>query len=218
MVSSRFPVVTPAGRLTGTSDRSDPCRSVGDLLLADGGYSENSGLGTLSDLAPRLARIIAEHNASRPDGAPPVVPLVLYARNEVGADVSAPAERPGSELNVPGLALGVRDSLITDNAWLQRLSSTLGQVCLSTDDDCILALEQARGAVDGGVAVAAPTTRPALLAPLGWTLSSLSQQELAGEVRRLAAQDECTGRDLDFGSFAALLGVLGDRPVDCREE
>jgi len=215
MMSSRFPVVTPAGRITDIADGSRDCKSVSNLLLADGGYSENSGLGTLSDLAPELVHLIAEHNADR-GGGPPIIPFLLFARNESGTDVSAPTLKPGSELTVPLLAKGVREALITDNAWLQRLSNALSEVCDTGDTDCRAALNSAHDAVDGGVAVVAPTTRPALIAPLGWTLSALSQYELQGDVDRQVEAAACsTGRDLNFGRLTDLLHVVSDTPPDC---
>jgi hypothetical protein len=46
MLASRFPFVTPSGVV-------GPCAAQGEQQLVDGGYVENSGLGTIVDLAPQ---------------------------------------------------------------------------------------------------------------------------------------------------------------------
>ncbi|HEV7741540.1 MAG TPA: hypothetical protein VGO65_03905 [Pseudolysinimonas sp.] len=212
MLSARFPIVTPAGRITGVADHDAACRAIGDLQLADGGYSENSGLGTLSDLAPDLTALVRQYNAERGD-APPVVPFLLYARNEGGADVAAPDVKPASELLVPLLANGTKSALISDAAWLQRLSDDLQDVC-TNDERCTDAVSASRRLVAGGVAVAAPRTEPAVISPLGWTLSDISRTQLrwavASQVPRV-----CSGRDTAFAGFGDLLDALGSHPEGC---
>ncbi|CAN5382876.1 hypothetical protein BH09ACT4_BH09ACT4_04900 [soil metagenome] len=209
MLSARFPVVTPAARLAGLTDQSTQCRGLADMQFVDGGYAENSGLGTLSDVAPELADLITESNATRAEDEDPIVPFVLYIRNEAGADVTAPRLAPTSELLVHFLAVGTKDALTSDQAWLQRLSDTFSHVCPVGDDDCTNAIVWARENVPGGVAVAAPSTHPALVAPLGWTLSPASQRQLFAETA-LQEQPNCgTPRKDRYGRFGDLMQVVG---------
>jgi hypothetical protein len=206
MLSSRFPIVTPSARI-GVNDPGT-CGTLADQQFVDGGYTENSGLGTLSDLAPELASLIASENATRGD-EPPIVPLVLYLRNEAGADVTAPPLKPSSELIVPVLANNP-DALISDGAWLQRLSDTLDvdDVCAADDGACIAAVTHARQTAPGGVAVSAPATEPTIVAPLGWTLSDLSQATLkfSAEAQAEPGCPPTTG----YGHFGGLLDLLSN--------
>ena len=219
MMSSRFPVVTPAARIVGTGDGSARCRSLSDLQFVDGGYTENSGLGTLSDIAPELAGLISLEN-SRRGTAPAIAPFVLYVRNEAGADVSAPRFRPSSELLVPLRALSTKEeSLLSDGTWLQRLSDTLEatDVCPATDLSCRRAVTSGRIAVDGGVAVSAPSTRPAIVAPLGWTLSDISRARLSAEATA-QARPSCAGDPVvGYGRLGDLLNLMSATPRPCVE-
>jgi hypothetical protein len=79
---------------------------------------------------------------------------------------------------------------------------------------CEAAVTASRQLVEGGVAVAAPRTEPAVISPLGWTLSDISRTQLrhavASEVDRV-----CTVRDTAFAEFGDLLDALTERPVGC---
>jgi hypothetical protein len=214
MFSARFPIVTPAARIP-ADEGSAGCQALSELQFADGGYAENSGLGTLSDLAPELAALVAAENAKR--NGPPIVPMVLYIRNEVGADVTAPSAAAASELLVPFLALNTKEALTSDNAWLQRLSDSLESVCDPAHLPCVWGVEAAREQVAGGVAVAAPSTRPAVIPPLGWTLSDTSRVLLSVEAdaqMSLTCQSE---RDTSYGRLGDLMNTLATDPLDCKE-
>jgi hypothetical protein len=62
--------------------------------------------------------------------------------------------------------------------------------------------------VDSGVAVVAPTSTPTIAAPLGWTLSKMSQQSLQSSVDALVAKDPTCGGNVGYGSFADLLSMF----------
>ena len=100
MTSARFPIITPAGRTSAPGVAA--CDNLPDLQLADGGIAENSGLGTLSDIAPELAHLVAEKNANA-DGVsvPIIVPIVLYISNAPGRDVTAATAGFSSESASP---------------------------------------------------------------------------------------------------------------------
>ncbi len=221
MFSSRFPVVTPAGRISGIADTTPACKSIENLQLADGGYAENSGLGTLSDLAPDITNMIAIHNAHRSEGAAPVIPFLLFIRNEGGADLTAPPVKATSDLIVPFLALDTKNALISDVAWLQRLSDDLSNVCTASeefpDDGCTGAIAASRAIIAGGVAVAAPQTEPAIISPLGWTLSDISREQLEYEAARQTSRTCDDQPDTSFGRLGDLLNALHRSPERCKD-
>ncbi|HEY8789779.1 MAG TPA: hypothetical protein VIM10_11690 [Actinopolymorphaceae bacterium] len=108
MATSRFPYVTPSGGV-------GPCRGRSGQQLVDGGYTENSGIGTIVDLSSSwLAAVRSVNNAAartlaRPSagaGASPevIVPIVVYLVDDGGRDVAGPATAPTSEALVPIIA------------------------------------------------------------------------------------------------------------------
>lgn len=215
MLSSRFPIVTPSARI-GTTD-TGRCHALAEQQFVDGGYAENTGLGTLSDIAPELGALIARENSKR-GSTPPIVPFVLFLRNEAGADVAAPLLTSSSELLVPLRALSAAEALVSENAWLQRLSDSLDadNVCPRPDTRCFSAVKAARNAVQGGVAVSAPATRPTVVAPLGWTLSDISQQLMRHEAG-LQASPSCEHPGPGYAKFGDLLNLIAPDADACRE-
>src|SRR5690606_3403555 len=99
MLTARFPYVTPSGVV-------DSCPTdAGELTrqqLVDGGYTENTGLGTIVDLAPEWLSLVREHNTGQLREAAPeiVVPLVVYLDNGSGSDLAAPTRDLTNELLV----------------------------------------------------------------------------------------------------------------------
>jgi hypothetical protein len=233
MLSARFPFVTPAGRVSpdsaGDSTSAKSCSHLPDLQLLDGGYYDNSGLGTISDLAPELASLIAIHNATAIEqGQAIVVPVVAYVRNSAGADVAAPAPRITQELLVPAVGFGTKDLQLEPGTWLQRIAKTFASVCPQdliekvpsgdeadaqeladltvANEQCVAAVESVRESVGYGVAVVAPNTSASLEAPLGWELSALSRFILCDKV-----QDQLDGQAAvksAYGQLPELLHLL----------
>lgn len=208
-LSARFPIVTPAGRVSAASHAD--CTLPGELQLVDGGYVDNSGLGTLSDLAPGLARAILAHNSSV-DGtsSPFVVPVVVYLSNEPGGDILAekPTARP--ELLVPLATKASAPLLQTEPAtWLARLSTTLANVCPEADAACASATEGVRAGIPDGVVLVSPSTSPGISVPLGWVLSDLSRDHLK---RTMDAQAKCRtpSNPAQRSAAQSAHGCLGD--------
>ena len=220
MLSARFPFVTPAGRLApSTAGPSPECAAVPDLQLIDGGYYDNSGLGTISDLAPELASIIAAHNATAVEtGEELVIPVVAYIRNSAGSDVAAPAPTITPELLVPLSGFGTKDLQLEPGTWLQRISNTFASVCPAdplgsptaserlAQVQCRDALRAVRADLGFGVAVIAPNTAPSLEGPLGWQLSDVSRALLCD---KLVAQWEVVdGPPRPYGALPELVALL----------
>lgn len=220
MLSARFPFVTPGGRLSPSTAGTAPgCESVPDLQLIDGGYYDNSGLGTISDLAPELASIIAAHNATAvADGEELVIPVVAYIRNSSGSDVAAPAPTIKQELLVPLTGFGTKDLQLEPGTWLQRISNTFASVCPGdplgsapasarlAQAQCRDALREVRADLGFGVAVIAPNTAPSLEAPLGWQLSDASRALLCAKL--VAQWDPIDGPARPYGALPELVALL----------
>jgi hypothetical protein len=173
MLSARFPVVTPGGVI----DRSAACGAdegaLGDdrdrLHLVDGGYAENSGLGLIADIAPDLARIIAEYNS---EADVDVVPHLVYIQNSPGAYLAPRGQESVPELAVPLAGFGTKATQVTPNAWIQRAMAAFD---ISSDQ----------------VVIAAAGTEPSVTVPLGWGLSDATFDQLIAAARDQASSDDC---------------------------
>jgi len=86
-LSARFPFLSPHGVLVEVPEANGSRAAWGRIV--DGGYYDNSGAATLSDLLDALVR----HVAARPAGKDSIVPefIVLV----ISSDVDAPAEGAG---------------------------------------------------------------------------------------------------------------------------
>ena len=195
-LTSRFSIITPAARIT--ADRA--CGREADLQLIDGGYTDTSGLGTLSDLAPSLTRIVTNLNASaEKQGRPFIVPVVMYLSNEPGLDVAAAPSGALAELAIPlSAAVSAPLQQVDPATWLTRLTSELAAVCPVAESDCEDAVTALRHRLPQGIVIVAPNTNPSISVPLGWALSDASRTRLTQE---LAVQRECNAR--------------GEREADC---
>ena len=217
MTSARFPIITPAGR---TSAPGVPaCDNLPDLQLADGGIAENSGLGTLSDIAPELAHLVAEKNANA-DGVsvPIIVPIVLYISNAPGRDVTAATAGFSSELGVALSQGSSQAAQNSDRAWLQRISGSLQNSCPTTGSildagfaaTCASVSASIRASLGDGVAVIAPRSTPAISAPLGWALSDLSLCRIDQEVAN--QRDVPSKWPSGYGGLSQLRALLTPDP------
>lgn len=231
LLSARFPIISPAGRapvMAADSTGAIKCQMKSGFQLIDGGYSEGSALGTVSDLWTRLQDEVLNHNACVLAAAalPPgqeqgrddpcagadatgdlVVPVFLFLQNSPGADIVGQPPQAAGELAVPLAGLKAAKLQIGSAAWIQRLEAG-ANVCPSTAEssDCVLATAEVRAALGNrSVVVVATNSVPALAAPLGWSLSDMSQHQLE------KAMDEealVTSDDAHMQSFAKLLAYL----------
>jgi hypothetical protein len=193
MLSARFPVVTPSGRMQGD------CAS-NSWQFIDGGYADGSGLGTIADIAPELARIVRDRNSSEGAGTPDnpfVIPVVAYLDDE--PRILGPITAPTATVEplVPLVGRGAQRELAGSNSWVQRISNSFSTICPSPSTsseakECAIAREELLGRIptkqrrllDGSVITVAPPLNPSIEVPLGWTLSQGSYSQLrtaAGE-------------------------------------
>ena len=122
MLASRFPFVTPSGVL-------GPCTAQGEQQLVDGGYVENSGLGTIVDLAPQwLSQVQRRNGEALRLGGPTVdliVPVVMYFDNGTGGDLAVDPPPATPEILVPSTTYGRAKAALVDTPALLRNSARL---------------------------------------------------------------------------------------------
>jgi hypothetical protein len=188
------------------------------MQLVDGGTADNSAIGTLSDLAPELSSAISSYNATETGSktSPFVVPIVLYASNDPGLDLtSAPNKtRPDSLVPIAAI-LDAQGALVTPSAWLTRIANGLSDVCVGAAVLCGEAVHDTRDLIPQGIVVASPSTEPAVSVPLGWSLSGFSRARLAAEASdqatcgsRDAPQGKACRANRGYGKLGALLDLF----------
>jgi hypothetical protein len=209
-LSARFPVVSPPGRVSsqtlpaGCLTRSR--KNLDSMQLVDGGTADNSAIGTLSDLAPELSTAIARYNAKATGSttSPFVVPILIYASNDPGLDLTSVPNKTKPDALVPIAA--VQDAwgaLVTPSAWLTRIANGLSHVCVGyrarhtgvAAKACGDAVTGLRALIPQGVVVASPSTEPAVSVPLGWSLSGFASARLQLEAISQAACGSRTSAD-----------------------
>jgi len=213
MLASRFPYVTPSGVI-------GPCDGWPTQQLVDGGYTENTGLGTIVDLAPQWLSLVRAHNTAALRGAGPaelVIPIVVYLDNGTGSDLTAPTRKITSELLVPPVGKSRAGFAQADTPALLQRAGALADVP-SLWDGSVPATDAAQTVIrmwrPKPVLVVRQSTFPAVTAPLGWVLS---QDSIRTMDRALQQQSEavCTpARTADalcargFGSLHDALQLL----------
>ncbi len=225
MATARFPYVTPSGDV-------GPCRGRSGQQLVDGGYTENSGIGTIVDLSPSwLAAVRSVNNATATalattsrgaaagTGTPPemIVPIVVYLVDDGGRDVAEPASAPTSEALVPLIA-NRRAGKMQENpqSLLQRAAAlTAGtQLCDPSIPGCAALTTAATTWAPTRVDVVYPETQPAVTAPLGWVLSRGSRDTMTAAMDRQASRTCAQAGPNDpicrrgYGRLADLLALM----------
>jgi hypothetical protein len=180
LLSARFPYVSPSGQLYGCDRRSEA--NAIPTAIVDGGYAENTGIGTLLDLWPKLEPLIAKHNAETVEylGADPaarnalVVPILIEVDNHY-AQVAAPTEPAATiELLIPP-STRTRPDRLDDTIMEARAAATFQGPVPGTQVPGTLNSESGR------FLKISPHTSPGLPAPLAWTLSRLATDDLAAQ-------------------------------------
>ncbi|MHA7306169.1 hypothetical protein ACX80E_13125 [Arthrobacter sp. TMN-49] len=230
LLSGRFPIVSPGGRAAAAvadGKGGVKCPMDPGFQLIDGGYSEVSAMGTVADLWPVLQKAVLAHNAcvvaiatmpkedpkKEVDGCTEtvakteiVVPVFLFLQNSPGSDIVARAPKAAAELMVPLIGKGAKELQSGAPAWIQRLEAS-ASVCPDSQaaSICSVAAKSVAEALGNrSVVEVAPNSVPALAAPLGWSLSDMSQLQL--EKAMAAEADTAKGRDME--PFARLLDYL----------
>ena len=219
LLTARFPYVTPGGVIGDCGLDDDPAGFWPQTQLIDGGYIENTGLATITDLSAQWLAQVRTHNDDVVAGRsadPLIVPFVVFLTNEQAtAGRLTPPPALQSELLLPAVGyLRGSATLTRTDALLQRVSTTVRtrSICPppgtgTVDCDAIADSFPRR------VIVADRTAQPEVTAPLGWVLS---QASMTGLDRAMQHQVEttCTADTTEpsclrgYGTLGDLLGYL----------
>lgn len=210
LLAARFPFVTPSGVVCGRAadTRAEESRGVRtrEQQIVDGGYLENTGVGTIVDLAPEWMPRLRAHNdcvlaaldTRGPQPAPGtpqapesaatgcldrtlVVPILVYLDNGTGSDLAAPQPARQLELVVPVVTgLRAKGALSSTDAQLRRAAAAFGvdQLWTASGPAADRAAEQVAAWRPHPVHVVYQATTPMVAAPLGWVLSRASMDTL----------------------------------------
>ncbi len=229
LLTARFPYVTPSGVVDCPGpDQVLPSGDDVATQVVDGGYAENTGVGTLLDLMPRILADVRHHNGCvlagdpRPStctGEPAVdtlvVPQLVYFDNGTGSDLVTSPRGVTLEALVPPITiLQAKGALYSARAQLERAHAMLATDQLwDTTSELGLTVAPAVDEWRGNqVAVVYQATRPGIAAPLGWVLSRGSIEAMDD-----ALCDQDAVQQLDFGA-ARDLASLDDSPDLVEEE
>ena len=202
LMSARFPVVSPSGRIgEELADCEDGAPRA--AYVVDGGYLEGSAAGTVTELWDQIEARVEAINAD-PVAGMCIVPFVIQIDNGY--------ENPGASAGsaAPREAFVPLATLI--GSQFGRIANAREQVAIEFDLPLEAAGEEMVIVTAGGEVISSRyarlTTRahPGVQAPLGWTLSDSSiddlrnqleitenQKELAEIARWLSGDLECIG-------------------------
>jgi hypothetical protein len=224
LLTARFPYVTPSAVI-------GPCPQVETedgkappywprTQLVDGGYIENSGLATITDLSDDWLSLVRDHNADVLDTEgstePLVVPIVVFLTNGDRAVVQPALDSsPTSELAVPLLTyLRGGTSLTGNDALLERTRAAveIGGFCPVTE----LACADLQRHFPSRVVVVDRVTQPEIGAPLGWVLSEASITSMDVAMTQSQLSTHCDANRPRVGGADAPVQADRETQPSCR--
>ena len=157
--------------------------------MVDGGYADGAGTQGVLELWEQLEPLVAAYNAQPANAVHAVVPTLVVVDNHYQSASAAARVPRTAEALVPldayRRAHGTRDT----DRWQQAISD------FATVPDRP-GIACANPAAFAGRVLLAPTTRPGLPAPLAWTLSAASRQDLTDQREDLFAYPSDVGSRL----------------------
>lgn len=183
LMSARFPVITPSGRIGGGLSGCDD--EPNEAFVVDGGYLDGSGAGTITELWNRIEDNVDAFNI---ENSACIVPFLIQIDNGYENPRAAVAGTSPIEILVP-----IRTIF---SSQFGRIANEREQAAIEFDRPLEL-----RGApitvyaADGSEIssrYARLTTRahPGIQAPLGWTLSDASFDDLRTQLTIAENMDE----------------------------
>jgi hypothetical protein len=174
LLSARFPVITPSGRVGGGLDACD--QAGRDAFVVDGGYLEGSGAGTMLELWDHLEPRIAAWNADQTRAC--IVPFFLQIDNGYENPGPSAGARP-KELLVPIIALL--------GSQFGRIANAREQAAIEFDLPLMsergrLVVSSQSAPIESRYARLVTRAHPGVQAPLGWTLSNASIDDLRNQL------------------------------------
>jgi len=201
LLSSRFPYVTPSGLVRGSCDQSDQ--------LIDGGYAENSGIGTIDELSSDVMPLVRAHNAASLAGTGPinlVVPVVVSVENtpRVSRRTATKAQAVPEALVpiVGGLRRGA--TLSDTDSLIERTQNSTADWLPCATTTCAAQFAAINELLDDRAVIVAPAQAPQIAAPLGWVLSEASRASLNNSLdAQKRCQTDSPTMDCAFGRLLA---------------
>ena len=200
LLAGRFPYVSPTGQLYACDAKaasSDATKTV-DRRMADldGGAAENSGIATVLDLWRGLAPLVQGENErrSKTHGQQPLlVPMLVLVDNHYQASLTAPVAKRQRELLAPlhvKNAKGVRSeqNVLTQDALIAFTGRFAPGVAGRGQEMRVFRI--------------GPEDRPGIAAPLGWSLSDLTRNDLDEQLTSLLV-GTCAGGQVPLQTTAA---------------
>ena len=167
LMSARFPYVLSSGRLP-------KCDGSTAVNLVDGGYFDTSAASPVVELWDRLRPLVDAQNAR---AGTCVVPVFLQIDNHYAGEPSAGGRTRPWESSVPVQALGGSRNAREANAR-QAAALAFGNESFGS----VQSVVAPAGAIDR-VAHIYPRAHPGSKAPLGWTLSKSSMDDLRRQLQ-----------------------------------
>jgi hypothetical protein len=177
LLSARFPYVSPSGQLYYCVNK--PNEQTGSTAIVDGGYAENTGIGMLLSLWPRLEPLIIAHNEKA--GNATIVPVFIEVANDYAQVAAATQRSRTAEGLVPPVTQN-RPSQLDSRAMEQTAAATFTGPVPGVTGGCDLTPGSGR------FLVISPLTSPGLPAPLAWTLSQVAVDDLTAQRQSAVAQ------------------------------
>jgi hypothetical protein len=174
LLSARFPVISPSGRLTQVQDcAAEPeQQGVGTrTYLVDGGYHEGSAAATVLELWNALAPLVDEHNS---DAAAPafIIPFLMQIDNGYG-EPAAPGTVPSyPQILVPLVTVTGSFSAGSERARQAAQIAFQHEYKINSLAQCYNGERYAHFAL---------RAHPGPSAPLGWTLSDVAFDDLVDQ-------------------------------------
>jgi hypothetical protein len=169
LLSARFPIVSPSGRLGASKCGGGPVFGV------DGGYFDNTAASPLMEMWDSLEPMVDEFNRRHPGRC--VVPVLLQLDNAYVDPQPPEAPKRPWELAAPlqtfGATRGGREAETRQAAAVRFARSAFGSVDEAHLKD---------GSVVSRYAQLYPVRHPGTTAPLGWTLSEPSMTSLRKQI------------------------------------
>ena len=209
LLSARFPVISPAGRIS-------QCKSANQVAqprtyVVDGGYHEGSGAATILELWLALAPLVERYNDD-PTAPAVIVPFLIQIDNGYN-EPSGPGLVPSQpQFLVPLATFG--------GSWGAGQERARQAAQLSFVKPYDLALHDGRNCyIESRYAHFALRPRPGPAAPLGWSLSDLSLDDLVDQFLTPDAADGPLDKLVENWFKPERMQVLadGNSPTDVRK-
>ena len=181
LLSARVPGVSTTGRVAG--DPTEGCRSrrSNAVYVVDGIYQEGSGAGTLLDVWEALSGAAEAHN-SAPTASTCIVPFMVHIDNGYESPSITPRDVAPREMLVPLIALY--------SAQTGRIVGAREKAAITFDEPFTISGSPVRvqrigndtNEIDSRYTRLVTRAHPGVQAPLGWTLSQASIDDLRSQL------------------------------------